>query len=334
VLKPLEMGEIIDRSVTFWRGHFGPLFRLYLFFELVVYAVSKAATLAGMRALPFIFGPKLSAAQDPAQLPEIFRQLGIALVGICGLVAVGLYLGWWISFAGTHYCVEQTLGRPTTMSQSLRRARKRTGTLTAAWALSLGAGLFAGLLLAVPGIAVMGGSVVIWSQHELGGFALFVLGLGLALLGEVLAGLWYVLRFMVTAQTLAVEEGGARAALRRSLDLMSGRVGPGFFAVAKVRATILITAMVLIRLTVGLLGSLPQLIINGLYGHLFDATKQDLSAVPQALLVPAELLNVVVQSAFSPLYLIFCALFYLDLRVRREGLDLQLQLGGDASRSA
>jgi hypothetical protein len=48
--------------------------------------------------------------------------------------------------------------------------------------------------------------------------------------------------------------------------------------------------------------------------------------VPQAVLVPVEVAEVVVGSLFAPIYEAFKVLFYVDMRVRREGLDLELAL--------
>jgi hypothetical protein len=40
--------------------------------------------------------------------------------------------------------------------------------------------------------------------------------------------------------------------------------------------------------------------------------------------VPAQLLQVIAGAAISPLYVVFQVIFYVDMRVRREGLDLEL----------
>ncbi len=65
-------------------------------------------------------------------------------------------------------------------------------------------------------------------------------------------------------------------------------------------------------------------IVRLAYGNLFDPASA--AAIPQALLVPAELFQVVGQSFFTPLALVFSAMFYLDMRMRREGLDLERRL--------
>src|SRR5690348_5845123 len=62
-LRPLELGELIDRTITFWRAHLKPLFALGLGFELVIYAFAKALSLGLLR---------LSAGDPSSQdLPSI-----------------------------------------------------------------------------------------------------------------------------------------------------------------------------------------------------------------------------------------------------------------------
>jgi hypothetical protein len=133
---------------------------------------------------------------------------------------------------------------------------------------------------------------------------------------------------MVTAQVLAAEDVGALTALRRSNELVSGRIGPGFVDRVKVRATILLTVMLLIRLVVQLMATVPGMIIALAFG------RNGLSELPQGLLIPAELISTMAEAAFGPLYLAFTAFFYLDMRARREGLDLELRLAGGTARVA
>jgi hypothetical protein len=42
------------------------------------------------------------------------------------------------------------------------------------------------------------------------------------------------------------------------------------------------------------------------------------------MLVPAQLIQVFVGAMVGPLYVVFQVVFYLDMRVRREGVDLDL----------
>jgi hypothetical protein len=121
---------------------------------------------------------------------------------------------------------------------------------------------------------------------------------------------------------LALEDLSAVGSFRRSGELLSGRVGPGFTGRVKVRAMLLVTVVSAILVAVGMVSSLPALLIQLAHGGLYNPE----NPVSQLLLVPAELLQVAGQSVFNPLALVFYAMFYLDMRVRREGLDLERRL--------
>ncbi|HZI16883.1 MAG TPA: hypothetical protein VE153_41335, partial [Myxococcus sp.] len=134
------------------------------------------------------------------------------------------------------------------------------------------------------------------------------------------------LRFSLMAPVLAMEDLSATRAFRRSGELLSGRVEPGFTGRVRVRAMILVTVVSIILVAVSLLSGLPALIVQLAYGSPFDPVAAAANPVPQSILVPAELLQVVGQAVFSPLGLVFYAMFYLDMRVRREGLDIERRL--------
>jgi hypothetical protein len=162
-----------------------------------------------------------------------------------------------------------------------------------------------------------------------------VLGLGMLLLGLGFLGalLWYFLRFSLLAPVLALEDLPTVRAFLRSGELLSGRVEPGFTGRVKVRAMILVTVVSVILIAVSLLSGLPALFVQLAYSNPFDPAAMAANPVPQAVLVPAELVQVVGQAFFSPLGLVFYAMFYLDMRVRREGLDLEQRLKARMTRS-
>jgi hypothetical protein len=138
--------------------------------------------------------------------------------------------------------------------------------------------------------------------------------------------LWCFLKFAPIGQVLAMEDLGPLATFRRTSALTSGRVGPGLLGLVKVRLTILITIIVLLLMMISLVSSAPVLFLQAVYGNIFDPLHATPDAVPQYLLVPAELVNVAVQSIVAPLYVAFQTVFYIDMRTRREGLDLELKL--------
>ncbi|RKH35127.1 hypothetical protein D7Y13_11950 [Corallococcus praedator] len=328
-LRPLAIGEIIDRAATFWRAHLKPLFVLCLGFDLVNYIAVKVFTFAMTRVvgvLPGLQGP--SAGTNPR---EALTQSGIAM-GMMGVLYVFLIWNFWFATtAAARYVVPAHLGDPVRPMDGLRRAVSRLGTLTATYLLSLGWSLGVTVLLCLPGSIVMGLAVVaVVTGKGAGGstalsVALIIIGAILLGLGGLAAVLWYFLRFMLLPPVLAMEDVGAWTAFKRSGALLSGRVEPGFMGRGTVRAMVLSTVVGGILVAVSLVSGLPAWIVRLTYGgNLLDPAAQ--AAIPQALLVPAELLQVVGQSFFTPLSFVVSAFFYVDMRVRREGLDLERRL--------
>ena len=64
-LRPLSIGEIVDRSTSLWRSNWKALFQLLLGFQLVQYISLKSIELLIDRTLP--------AAKNPAQALELMK---------------------------------------------------------------------------------------------------------------------------------------------------------------------------------------------------------------------------------------------------------------------
>jgi hypothetical protein len=324
-LRPLGLGEIIDRSATFWRKHLKHLFLLSFGFNLLTYIITKALQLAMQSTLTVIQG----AAKGEGNLETLLAAYGQFLITTAGMLVATFWLYWLSTLVVSRYVVPAQLGEPVAPAEGVRRGLKRLGAYSGAYALSLLWAVGANLLMVLPGglVAGAGGAMLGLSSTPglrlAGGIVLFV-GVLLAMLGVVAGLLWYMLRFSLLGPVLAMEELSAMRAFRRSGELLSGRVEPGFLGRVPVRAMILVTVVSVILLAVSILSGLPALLVQFAYGNPLDPLNA--TPVPQALLVPAELLQVVGQAVFSPLGLVFYALFYLDMRVRREGLDLEQRL--------
>jgi hypothetical protein len=63
-----------------------------------------------------------------------------------------------------------------------------------------------------------------------------------------------------------------------------------------------------------------------MYGATFEPGRTVNELAPPGLLVPLELAESALGAVFAPLYVVFQVFFYVDMRVRREGLDLALKL--------
>jgi hypothetical protein len=333
-LRPLALGELIDRSATFWRAHLRPLFLLCLGFELVNYILGKGVLLVLHRHTSVLQG---GAALQGRSQDEVLGEAGVALLAAGVLLAVLIWSYWLAVIAVTRYVMPLQLGEPARPMDGLRRGLRQLGTLTATYALSLLWSLGITVLLVLPGGALVGLGALALSRGDSSltsvvGGVFAIGGALLALLGAVAAFLWYLLRFALLAPVLAMEDLPALRAFRRSGELVSGRVGPGFLGRVKVRAMVLITVVSGILVVVSTVSGLPVWIVRFAYGSPLDPTTE--AAIPQTLLVPLELLQVVAQSVVTPLALVFYAMFYLDMRMRREGLDLERRLDARLARAA
>ncbi|EPX57395.1 putative integral membrane protein [Cystobacter fuscus DSM 2262] len=319
-LRPLAIGEIIDRSATFWRRHFRPLFLLSLGFNLATYILTKV--------LQLTLQDTLVLQTRGGDLEELGASLLRTLVSLGGVFLVSLWLYYLNTLVVARYVVPTQLGDEAAPATSLGRAWKRLGALTGAYVLSLLWGTGVLLLMMLPGGLMLGGGGVLVAQAgrgapQLAGAALLIGGVIVVSLGFVGALLWYLLRFSLLAPVLAMEDLSAARSFRRSGELLSGRVEPGFIGRVTVRAMLLVTVVSLILLAVSALFGLPALVVQFAYR---DPSQPLLSPAPQALLIPAELLQVVGQAVLNPLGLVVYAMLYLDMRVRREGLDIERRL--------
>jgi hypothetical protein len=323
-LRPLELGEIVDRSATFWRQHWRRLYGLFLGFSLVEYVLLKGAQIVQQKLAPLSRNTQQAlevAQRDPG---EYARQMGIGT----GLLMLPLFIIIAItlleSAAASRYIAPTVLGQTVSPLDGVRHALKRAGTTLAVFGLALAWSFGLLLLMMLPaGGAAVGAALV---DAPMGKAALIILAMIAAGLAMIVWGLWCFLKFAPIAQVLAMEDLGALATFRRTSALTSGRIGPGFFGLVKVRLTVLITIVALLLMMIGLVSSAPQFALQAIYGNIFDPLHATPDAVPQVLLVPAELLNIAVQSIVAPLYVAFQVYFYVDMRTRREGLDLELKL--------
>jgi hypothetical protein len=331
-LRPLALGELIDRSALFWRAHLVPLFVLCLGFELVNYIFSKGLTLTLERTNSLL---RQGNDQLQARLQDdpmgVLGDVSLLMLAVTALWLFLIWSYWLATLVVSRYVVPVQLGQPVRPTDGLRRGLHRLGSFTGAYLLSQLWGLAIGLLLVLPGSVLFGLGAFLGRSTSGSGTAilaivLVIAGALLGLLGAVAAFLWYFLRFALLAPVFAMEDLSAMSAFRRSGALISGRVAPGFMGRVKVRAMVLFTAVSGILIAASFVFSLPAWIVRAAYGHLTDPSAAATHPIPQALLVPVELFQVLGQSVFTPLALVFSAMFYLDMRMRREGLDLERRL--------
>jgi hypothetical protein len=322
-LRPLALGELMDRAVSAWRIHWRPLYGLFLAFQLAEYALFKLAQAGLARADPGMDLEELLKLMKSH--PDQALTKGLVMLAVTGGVGVfTFYVSQVAGVAGTAYVFPRLTeqGAPS-MRASLQRAMRRLGATTGVFTLSVGWTVLVFVLTQIPAAGLMGAAVAL-ADTRAAAVSLGIVGGLASLAGLVVMGVWYLVRFILTSQVVALEDVGTWKAYRRADQLSSGRLGRGTLGIVKVRLTVLITIVGLVVLVVTGVANLPGLALGAYYASL--STGGVVMQPPQYLLVPAELVELTLSSLVAPLFLVFQVMFYLDMRMRREGLDLELGL--------
>lgn len=303
-LRPLSLGELLDRIFTHYRQHVG------LF--------------AGIMALPAVAGLGIVLINPQQQNPvEAFRvATGSPSAGSPPVLGPDVFL-WILLFTAMYWLLfsvalaasaiavsDVQLGRPATIAGSYRRVRGkiiRLAVMMVAMILAVFGAVFVGALVAmIPAIAIG----VLFAAAS--GVAAAIVGMLAGLLG-VVAGfglaLWAMAGMGVALPALALEDLSISKAFERSWNLTKGYR----------RRIILIFALALVLMYVA------AFVFQGPFWVAMALVGEN-SAVMPTLGYLASLSGLLGQALISPLGMIGVVLVYFDLRVRKEGLDLKLMM--------
>ncbi|MEN9796668.1 MAG: hypothetical protein RL653_364 [Pseudomonadota bacterium] len=323
-LEPLGLGELIDRAVRHWRAHLKLYVPPVLGFQLVLYVLQKGYLFAMDRYFPLMRGGRaLDDALSAGASEAVVRQLGLGFGAAAVLAVASLVLSQAASVAVQAEIWPRLLGNVPPEGTWKTRLRARAWTLTSTFTL---AQLWLLGVLLLGSAPVAAGLMLTWQlSGDLSPLAL-VVGVGAEAVVVLLVLLWYVLRFLMVPTVLATEDRGAVETLRRAGELVQGRVAPGLLGLLPVRATVLLTTAFALLLGVGLVTSIPSLVVQGLFGNLFNPDAGPPGPWFQLLSVPADLVETAGSAVLSPLYFALFCYHYLDVRMRRDGLDLSARL--------
>ncbi len=290
VLRPLGIGDIVDRMITLYRGSpilFAALALLpYIVFALILGLVGGSifvSMFAGFNTSRLIADPALLT---PGQIGTLI-VFG-AIVAIVAIVVFSAQAAAIVDATAKRY-----LGAATTVGRSLGTGLRASARLVFAYILAavilfVVCGLFIVVLILI-GVAIRQTPALVALLTFVGGLALFV-------------GLFYVLAsLMVLPAVVTVEGAGPLAAIRRSWNLSNGY-----------RWRIL-GLQLLMTVIAGVLSVLSSVVL--LLGFTNQGTAQ---------LVLQQVLNVLVNALWAPVQWGVFTILYYDLRVRKEAFDLQL----------
>ena len=308
-LRPLTTSELIDRGFALYRQHFAGFFLLALLCQVVPFGLGQAV-LAAIKLIPAESGLMDRPSTD------LTRALVLLLV--------------WVLSQVVTFALEVVLTTLLGGGLSRRHAhnQKRMRRLRSCLGASIWTSLLNIVLVTVPLLFPLIVSAVIYVYSQLHppqdfiGVLLF-LAMALVLFVASLAPvLIVVMRLMVTLPAVALERLSGWPAVKRSSTLVRFDPGLGVLYWGEMRLSFLLLPLFVIELLAFSVTSLPMTLhqINEILQH--GAIGQ-IAAPPDFTVILSQILVLLTGSLLLPLYLIATTLFYYDVRIRREGFDLE-----------
>ncbi|WKX70681.1 glycerophosphoryl diester phosphodiesterase membrane domain-containing protein [Streptomyces sp. XD-27] len=315
-LRPLGVGEILDGAVSTMRAHWRTALGISLAVAVVTQILVTTATglwfrdVSGLDALDDTSDPTLRETLDAIGGSLASNSVAL-LLGMLGTVVATALL--------TVVTSRAVLGRPVTTAEAWHSARPQLARLC---------GLLFLLPLIVVGVAAAGvapGVLLALAGAESGGAALALLG-GLAAFG---AAIWLWIRFSLAAPALMLEKASVTAALRRSAKLVRG----AWWRVFGIQLLALLIVLV-VEAIVEIPTSMVAMVIGG--DSASDWLSGETATVGWTFLVVIGIGGVIGATVTLPITAGITALLYMDQRIRREALDLELAraAGVDGNSSA
>ncbi|MFJ8854871.1 glycerophosphoryl diester phosphodiesterase membrane domain-containing protein [Streptomyces sp. NPDC102437] len=298
-LRPLGVGEILDGAVSTMRAHW----RTVLGIALAMSVIAQIATILVERFLlpePPRIDPNATGSEALRQATEsaqsaLFSSLPSLLITMIATLITTSVLTVVIS--------RSVLGRSVTLSEAWAEARPRLLHL-----------LGLTLLLALISSAVL--TVGLLPGMLLGSAA----GAGLALLGFMVAFvvvIWLMVRFCLASPALMLERQSITASMRRSAKLVRGAWWRTFGILA---LTGLLTLIVAVIITIPF-GFIAMAVDGDGIGSALTDGSTDFG---WSFLIVSGIGEVIIATITYPLSAGVMALLYIDQRIRREALDIEL----------
>ncbi|MGW8766584.1 DUF7544 domain-containing protein [Streptomyces sp. NPDC055815] len=298
-LRPLGMGEILDGAVKTLRTYW----RTVLSITVTVAVISQIADILAQRYL-VPASPELNPDATPAeQLEQTLDSAQASLIGLGPALLVTMMASLVSAALLTVVISRAVLGRPVSLGSAWQEARPRllqllglTLLLAAMTVAIVSVGLFPGLLI--------GGAA---------GVALTFLG-GL---GAAVAAIWLMIRFSLSSPALMLERRGVVQALKRSAKLVQGSWWRIFGITVLTQLLIFLFAMII---------AIPFTIIGfAVDGEGFEGLLSgNATTFGWPFLIVTGIGGVITSAVTYPISAGVTVLLYVDQRIRREALDLEL----------
>jgi Membrane domain of glycerophosphoryl diester phosphodiesterase len=303
-LRPLGLGELLDRAISIYRKNFITLVGIVAIVSVPLLLLQVVAALFALPADPFLLA-RLGASRSPSTpiLPLLIFYAASLLVLLLQAIA-GIFQSGALVIAVS----EAYHGGASSIKQAYGETLRRWASLLLGLVIVGAANLAVYVLLFVPIFALLLAGPVFGSNSPFVGAAAIGLS-GLVCLGFIPAILLLILinvRWIFREQTILLEQLNAVNGLRRSWNLISG----SFFRVLFIGVVLFIFVYVLAAVPTG------------------AAQFSLMIFLPGSLVLTTVLNSVIttlVELLVAPIQVAVLTLLYYDLRVRREGYDLELK---------
>jgi hypothetical protein len=296
----MDMGDLLDRSVALYRENLVPLLGVYAvgyvpFWLLVGLA---AHSLSGA----FLTAASTATSDLPAEAAVMSSFVGAFMLFLVIFAAV-IVLEPIVSGAMARAVADRLLGQPTSVRSAYAALHGRRGALILASLIRLMTVYGAANILSLPAMMVTGMAMERASLLSI--TAAIVLDLGAIVVGSCI---FMYLAFL--GQIIVVEQRGLGDALSRSWRLVSGRLW---------RSSAIAAFLTLLVLALTAACQAPLVLALAWWGPL-QPTPQAVAATTTLLIATIAVSTLLA----SPVLAIGSTLMYFDLRVRKEGLDVEM----------
>lgn len=303
-LRPLGFGALMWAPFQALRRNPGPVFGSGLIVQLAV-----ALTTVGAFVPFFLTAFSRVEYADAGSQDEIFAG---AIGGFLLLLLVPIALG----IVGTAFLqgimvvevASGTLGEKLRFGELWRRTARRIWPLIG-WTLVVGAAVLVAALLLV-GIVVAGATL------GPGAVVASILVVLLLALGLAVVGVWLGVKLSLVPSIIVLERAGLMAACSRSWRLTDGYFWRTFGVEFLVALILNLAAQVV---------TTPFSLIGGILVGLVDPTGTGAGITVMVIVyVVTMVITLVIGAVSAVVQSALIAVIYLDLRMRKEGLDLEL----------
>lgn len=293
--RSMSVGEWLDATFTMYRRNFALIASIsavvQIPYALLTWLLFELTGVATFVRSPFASLGTQTITQAQAQ-QLINSALGVLAVSV-GLLLVSLLIVVPLGEAATTRAVsDRYLDRPSSLMSAYRAAMGRLRSLIAMILILIGA--YAGSLVVVTALAVLLGAV--------GAGGLGVLLAVLAFIALIPALIMVYVRTVVAVPAIVLERVSGWRGLQRSWQLISGRFWPTFGRIA-----LLGLIATIISSVVAAIFEIPGAVIDPNNTFVFDQVASALAAV-----------------FVGPITYIGVTLLYYDIRIRKEGFDIEM----------